>query len=479
VGKLLSDSLFTSVAFAIQKPFAFLREFVLAGLLGPYYMGLRELIVMLMNYSSYAFIGTWVELYRVTSTNSSNYNNEQLKVNSEEISLICLSTLMSYSLFVSFIITLCVIIFSFIVDYSLEVKVAFYLLCGICLFFLLGNTINYYMIGKAEFKRTTVYESIFVILNTIFTIILAYLFGYLGAILGLFLATIVRFYMFYLDYSKLNIKMEFRLDKFIMLLKNGFNLFINNISTTLYMQIDSLIVILMLGPAALGIYGVAIKINALIYSIYNSAITPLGQRMIETKNDDVLLLSYLKRVNILSTYTVIFPILLIVFITPILIGILLPSYDDAVVIVMVLAPAAFFNIILGPISNYLIAKHKERIITISTVIALLCNIVLNIYFISLGYGLVGVASATSISYGVNYVIISFMSKTHSLVSFFKEIIPLFYMMIFLYGFIYGLVVLPFYLILTWFIFCKDGINDYLWKIKTICLKRLLSLIKRD
>jgi len=453
--KFLTDSLFTTAAFTIQKPFAFVREFILAGILGPYYFGLRNLIVMLTNYSAYSDLGVTQELYR---------QNGKTK---EGITY--LPTAITYSLIISLIIAIGIIGFTLLTNYSLEVDVSFYILILICSFFLVGNVINYYLMGRAEFRKTTITETIYVITNTLLTILLAYYYGYLGAILGILIAMFIRFILFYKEFLKLKIKIQFEYDKFIFLLKNGINLFINNISSTVYFQVDSLIAVIMLGPAALGIYNLAATLGYFTNTIFTSTIGPLGQRMLE-KSEDSIIKNYLHAVTTLAGYTMIFPILLIVFITPIILNLYLPLYTEAIILVGILAPAAYFNIILGPINNYLIAKSKERTITISTLIAILINVILNVYFIMLGYGLMGIAISTSISYAVNFILLHYLSKTVTLKQFISELFPLFYMILFIYNFTYGFILLPVYLILTYYVFTRRGVNEYLIKIINILLK---------
>ena len=453
--KFLTDSIFTMVSFIVQKPFAFIREFALAAILGPYYMGLKNLIVMLMNYSKYLDFGIFNELYRQTARKKEEY----------------FPTALSYSLIVSLFIGVLILGFTLITDYSDEIKISFYLLFFISLFHIIGNVINYFLLGKAKFQQTTIYETVYVILNFIFAIALAYYFGYLGAVSGLLIAVFIRFLLFYKEFRKLKLKIRFEMEKFIFLLKNGINLFVNSISETLYIQLDSLIVVTMLGPASLGIYGIATTINQFIYSTFGATIRPLGQKMLENGKDENKIKNYLHAVTTLAGYTMIFPIMLIVFISPFLIDNYLPLYTEAIVLIGVLAPAAYFNIILGPINNYLVARNRERTITISTLIATIINVIFNIYFIIQGYGLIGIALSTSIAYMVNFILLHYLSKTVTIKQFLSELFPLFYMIFFIYNYFYGLILLPIYIIITYYVFSRRGVNLYLKKIIDLMLKK--------
>jgi O-antigen/teichoic acid export membrane protein len=419
-------------------------------------MGMMNFLVMLKNYSTYSFIGTLAEMYRQVAKSKGDTQY--------------LPTSMAFAIIISLVIGILIFSFVHLTNYTWEVDLSLYLLIPMCLFFLLSNVIASYLVGIAKFKTTTTTETVFVLANTIITVSLAYYFGYLGAVVGLLIAVFIRFLLYYNEFRKLKLKIKFELDKFIFLLKNGINLFINSISATLYIQLDSLIVVTMLGPASLGIYGIASTLNNFIYSIFGSTIAPLGQKMLEKSNQDIIK-NYLHAVTTLAGYTMIFPIMLIVFISPFLIDNYLPLYTEAIVLIGVLAPAAYFNIILGPINNYLVARNRERTITISTLIATIINVIFNIYFIIQGYGLIGIALSTSIAYMVNFILLHYLSKTVTVKQFLSELFPLFYMILFLYNYFYGLILLPIYIIITYYVFSRRGVNLYLKKIIDLMLKK--------
>jgi O-antigen/teichoic acid export membrane protein len=193
--------------------------------------------------------------------------------------------------------------------------------------------------------------------------------------------------------------------------------------------------------------------------------------MLEKSEDENIIRKYLHAVTTLAGYTMIFPIMLIVFISPFLIDNYLPLYTEAIVLIGVLAPAAYFNIILGPINNYLVARNRERTITISTLIATIINVIFNIYFIIQGYGLIGIALSTSIAYMVNFILLHYLSKTVTIKQFLSELFPLFYMIFFIYNYFYGLLLLPIYIIITYYVFSRRGVNVYLIKIIDLILNK--------
>ncbi len=456
--KIVSDSLFTTIAFFFQRALGFIRELIIAGLLGPYYMGLRNTIIMLFNYSPYVYLGMDNEVYRKVA-----YLHEKDKEEANKT----FSTVLYWSLISSVILALAIAIGAYISPYSDEFKIGLYILSPLVFLMIVGIIVNIYFSAIGRFKFNATVETINVVANSIFVVVLAYYFGFIGAILGLFLSILIRFVLYWHEISKYRIPIIFEWKRFVDTFKNGIKLFTASVAGTLYNQIDSLITILMLGPAALGIYGIATTINSLIYGTYGSTIIPVGQRMYKSAGEENKLKRYLDMLSGISAYLMVFPIAAIVLVTPFIIDTFIPKFHDAIAIVGILAVASFFNVTLNPISNYVVAKRKENVITISTLIAAAVNLVLCIYLIQQGYGIAGVAYATSISYLVNFILLMYLSKALEWHKVVEDLIPLAYLVLVLWAWttnwtiilvsVFTLIYLPILL----FVFQKRGILAYM------------------
>ena len=288
---------------------------------------------------------------------------------------------------------------------------------------------------------------------------MAYLYGWLGALVGLGIPLIVRLV---LHLHKIrNIHIVFDYSKLIELLKGGIRLFVSSIANTIYRQVDSLITVAMLGPTALGIYGIAQTINSFIYGVFGATIQPVGQRMLKSANNEKLLRKYLNVLLLLSSYAMVFPIIAIVLATPFLVDSFIPQFHDSINLVRILAVAAFFNLTIGPINGYMYAKRLENKITVSTLVAGGINLVLDIYLISEGYGILGVAYATSFSYLINFILLNYLANVNSAKDTAKYLIPLFYLVVILnLDILIGVVITIFYLVLLMKLFKDYNIFSY-------------------
>jgi|GEM_PF-5540265 len=456
--KIISDSLVTTLAFFMQRTLGFIRELVVAHLLGPYYMGLRNTIILLFGYSPYVYLGMNNEVFRRVAYLYRKDNEEANKT---------FTTLLPWSVISSISFALVIAVAAFLSSFSEEFKIGLYILSPIVVFMVVGIIAAQYFLAIGRFKLNAAVETINVVTNTIFVLILTYHFGFIGAIIGLLLSTLIRFILYWRAIAKYKMHLIFEWNRFIGIFKNGIKLFTTSIASTLYNQVDSLITVLMLGPAALGIYGIATTINSLIYGTYDSTVIPAGQRMYKAAGEETTLKKYLDFLSGISAYLMVFPIAAIVLFTPYIIDTFIPKFHDSITIVGILAVASFFNVTLNPISGYVLAKRKEVYITISTLIAATINVVLDYYLIMQGYGLIGVAYATSFSYFLNFILLMYLSKALPLEKVLEDLIPLVYLVAILWAWTtdWTIILIPVltlvYLSILLYVFSKRGITAYL------------------
>ncbi|MGB9635327.1 MAG: oligosaccharide flippase family protein [Candidatus Micrarchaeia archaeon] len=460
---IIKDSIVTTVAFFTERSFGFLRELILAAILGPTAMGLRNVIIMLNNYSTYVYLGTNSEAYREVA--SFHETDLERAVRAQKL-------LQSWGFIASVVVCIGLIMFTALSHYSLEFKLSLILLAFITPVMINTANMANYLQAIGKFKLSSLVEIIKVVLDLVITVMLAYFYGFVGAVAGLFIVFVVRYFLYRGVYSKYKILFEWdyvikRWNDFVAMLKRSLRLFITSIANTLYMQIDSLVAVVMLGPAALGIYGVATTLNSLIYGTYGSTVAPVGQRMYKAAGEEHKLKYYLDMLSGISAFLMVFPIAAIVLISPYIINYFIPAFSDAIPVIGVLAVASFFNITLSPISNYVVAKRKELLITVSTVIAGLTNLILDIYLIQLGYGIIGVAYATSFSYFLNFVLLMYLSKALSLKKILEDLIPLVYLIAVLWAWttdwtlILLLLFTAIYLPIMYYVFYERGIYQYI------------------
>jgi O-antigen/teichoic acid export membrane protein len=154
----------------------------------------------------------------------------------------------------------------------------------------------------------------------------------------------------------------------------------------------------MLGEKELGIYSSAVKISEAWYfvpMIISSSVFPSILR-VRKKSKEL----YLRRIQMLYDFFTWFTIgvaLIVTFLSPYIINILYGSeYAMASTVLSIHIWAGVF-VFLGVVNgNYLVSENLTKIIFGRTLVGMILNIILNIFFIP-NYGIYGAAFATLLS----------------------------------------------------------------------------------
>jgi O-antigen/teichoic acid export membrane protein len=182
------------------------------------------------------------------------------------------------------------------------------------------------------------------------------------------------------------------------LLKDSWPLMLSGVAVVIYMKIDQVMIGNMLGEKELGIYSSAVKISEAWYfvpMIISSSVFPSILR-VRKKSKEL----YLRRIQMLYDFFTWFTIgvaLIVTFLSPYIINILYGSeYAMASTVLSIHIWAGVF-VFLGVVNgNYLVSENLTKIIFGRTLVGMILNIILNIFFIP-NYGIYGAAFATLLS----------------------------------------------------------------------------------
>ena len=191
------------------------------------------------------------------------------------------------------------------------------------------------------------------------------------------------------------------------IIKTSYPMALSAISYFLMQSID----ILFLGAfdtfESIAYYSVAVKIatvTSLALISVNIVIAPKIAKIYNDRNFSELksMIRKATRINVLISS----PILLILFFFP---DFLLSMFGDNYILAknafLVLLIAQFFNSITGPSALYLNMTGRQKILNFILLISLLINVILNVILIP-KFGMVGAASATTISFVISKLIAS-------------------------------------------------------------------------
>ena len=275
-----------------------------------------------------------------------------------------------------------------------------------------------------------------VVLNTLFIAVFAlpgaYFFNLNGFATGTLVATGLSFY-FAKRWS--NTRFSFNLDwaKIWHLIKIGLAMLLAGILFRTFLNLDKMMIGKMLGIKQLGVYTIGIMAVQQISSLprfFNIVIFPhIQEKYGATKN-----VLDIKSMILKPTYLVsrLGPVLLglIIFLVQPIVLYALPQFKEGLDVVKILVFGYFFMVVNEMSSTLLFTIDKQRmLVPLYGVMVAVC-IGLNYLFITLGWGITGVAVGTSISYFLFFLVVFTFAACHimkwiSILKFYFEIMAFF------------------------------------------------------
>lgn len=184
---------------------------------------------------------------------------------------------------------------------------------------------------------------------------------------------------------------------------DGFPVMVFTLGLLLVTSSDRLIIAALMDREAVGYYALAVVIAGLILHIPTAARDMLEpQLMMDMVHTEKGLIrrNYFRR-PLLST-SLLFPLLWgpITFLSELILGLLLPDYVASVDATIILAHGVFFLALIQVIRGIIVVEGLQTRSLVPQAIGLACNLALSYGFISLGYGITGVALASGISFSL-------------------------------------------------------------------------------
>lgn len=377
---LSKNSAIIGIGALISKGFAFIISFILANFLNTESYGSLD---MLMTYVSLALPFTTLELnqamYRNILEDSEHANYYFAKTFKFVISialvysiLVLLFVQIQYKIYVIFYF-LSTVIFNITIEYTRGIKkLEIYSLCNI-----LNSMLLFLLLLIIQLFGSSVQY-----------VLIAYVLSNL--VCSLFI--IVKFKLHKNNLNN-NIRLKEMLSYSVPLIPNGISWWITNAS-------DRIIINNFLGNRFNGIYAMSYKIPTLIssfYSIFNLSFQQTA--FLDTNDYDFYKKLYAKLfVFLLSMGGIIIILIPYIFLT------LLPStYTESMIYIPFLLSGTIFLSLSQYIGNILLAERKTRVIGLSTTVAAILNIIINLVFIKY-IGLYAAAISTMMSYLILYVL---------------------------------------------------------------------------
>jgi O-antigen/teichoic acid export membrane protein len=208
----------------------------------------------------------------------------------------------------------------------------------------------------------------------------------------------------------------------ISLLKDSWPLMFASAFTLIYARIDQVLIKNMIDTTSVGLYDAAVRLSEIWYFIPNILLGSLFPAIINAKkvSDE----SYYRRLKYLAYVLFGFSILIAIpftlFSSQIMFLVFGSAYVAGHVVLQIYIWSGIGTSLAHLTNHFLIAENYRKIIFISSLIAMVTNVVLNILLIP-QYGIIGSAWATFISYMLTPLFLLVFKETRSkVISIFKS-----------------------------------------------------------
>jgi len=257
-----------------------------------------------------------------------------------------------------------------------------------------------------------------VVFNTLFIALFAlpgaYLFNVNGFAAGMVVATSLSFYF---GKKWANIKFSFNLDwvQIWNLIKIGFAMILVGMLFRTFLNIDRIMIGKMLGVEQLGLYTIGLMAVHQVGSLprfFSIVIFPhIQEKYGATKNVMDVKGMILKPTYFISRLMPIFLGIIIFLIQPIVLY-ALPQFKDGLGVMKILVFGYFFMVVNEMSSTLLFTINKQKILIPLYGIMVAACIGFNYLFITMGWGIIGVAFGTSISYFLFFLVVFTFAAKH-------------------------------------------------------------------
>lgn len=422
--KLVSDTLILTCASYFGQFLSIIRGFVVAKFLDPRIYGYFSGFSLIQFYCAQGHLGILHGMNRSISIK----RGERDVAGFEDIKNSAFSSIM----FLASLLSLGIVIFSFIKEESYS----HYFVWGIRVFglavILQQLEMVYHSVLRAEYRMNIISISrvLFSVSNISLVIILINSLGFYGVLLAYFFAYVVSD-LYLIVKSKIKFKVHFDMSLVMSLVRTGLPISIIFLVEVLLMSVDRIMIIRYLDITQLGYYGIALTIceamsrlpNTIIYAYFPKILEKWGAH----KEISVLKTSF-EMPSVIIGLIVAFCTGVAFLLVGILISNFLPEYRPAINASRILLFSVFFMSLSQMALRILITINKNRVMIFFQLIVILITIILNLMFLKLNYGIIGISIGTTVA----YIIYTVGVLTYTFSFFYKNIFSIIWNQLLLY-----------------------------------------------
>lgn len=432
---IIKDTAKYSFAQYTAQGIGFVISTSMRAFLGPYYMGIWSILQVIQSYVIYLYLGvTDAATYKIPF-----YKGNNDKVSEEEVK----NTAFSFIFLISLITSFCLIITALILrgKYPIEVIVG---LLALAVYIILQRLYAFYIIVLKAYKNFSLLSKSIVfdaIANLILIFLLVSQFKLYGLYITISVLAVLNTLFVHMS-AKYNISFKFSLKRLKSLVIFGLPISLNGFLGEILKTLDRIMIAKMMGLTFVGFYSVAILGKNYISGLSAGVgiVTIPHIQEIYSKNEEMHEIK-----KFVTTPTLIFsyllpPLLGVAYlISPLFVKTILPQYVPGILALQIMLLDTFFRTCAPQAGQFLITIGKQAKLIPISLAAIIINVFLNYILIKNGFGINGVAAATSFSSfliflaTLIYAMKHFANMKEIFIFILKIIWPLFYIFCIIIG----------------------------------------------
>jgi len=408
----------------ISQFIGFFIAICMRNFLGPLYMGMWSLMRVVMGYASYCEFGAMQSIYYKVPLHKGRGEDSE----TEQMQ----NTIFGFLILTSIIVSMLMLVGAVLLKNRMphELFVGFMIFP---LFFLAQRVYAFYIMLLRAHKEFVVLGKSYVFdsaVNLILIVLLVSRFKLYGLyVVSVLLPVLDICYMAFKVRYKIKASINWK--KISSYIKFGFPVFMSGFSMLLLYSVDRIMIARMIGLTALGFYSIAVMTRTYTSEVSQNFASVLSPHFIEDygKTGDISKTgrSIVKYTEL--TASIMAVILGIAYLAlPILVVYIMPKYTAGIQAMKVMMLCTFFIVIAGHLRNFLVMKNRQIALMNITIFAIALNVIMNYIAIKFGYGIAGVAGASSVAALVMFFAIAVFALSYiegaSLAGFFVRVFAL-------------------------------------------------------
>ncbi|MGB2630609.1 MAG: oligosaccharide flippase family protein, partial [Candidatus Omnitrophota bacterium] len=397
---------FTSARY-ISQGLGFFTAIAMRRFLGPFYMGMWSLLKVLLGYVAYLFMGVdQGALNKIPLYAGQGDEKAEGEVRNNLFGFMLLVSVAAA--IVLFAAAVCLRhVYPREVIFGLYVLSAYVILENMCAFYqlLLRTKHNFSVLSKSIIFESAV--------NLILILLLVRNFKIYGLYIAIVLTALLNI-LFMRVLARYRIRFNLNMRRLFDLARTGFPITIVGLLQWALASLDRIMIAGMIGVTFVGYYSIPVMAKNYISQLSGFG-TVLYPRLME---------AYGKRQNVedIKKYAIIPPMInayilpvvlgIMFFVGPLLIKKILPQFSPGILAMQILLLSMFFESSRVQAFHFIVAMKKQVRVIPLVVGAIILNAVGNYMFIKKGYGIYGVAWATSIVTFLSFVVMQSYAMKH-------------------------------------------------------------------